>query len=217
MTIALRFPDAPERVARLPADRRGYPVPWFVAWRDGEPDFRTVSAVRLSQAWADERCWICGERLGSFRAWVIGTMCAVERACPEPPSHLECAEFGVRACPYLANPRMRRVEPEAQAPGQVAVGSTVQMNTGASVLWITKGRGGRPFRSGGGLLFALDEPARISWWAHGRPACAEEVRRALDLGLPLLRATAQAEGVNAMADLDRRLAWVERRMPAPPP
>jgi hypothetical protein len=32
--------ELPLRMRGLPLDERGYPVPWFVAWIDGKPEFR---------------------------------------------------------------------------------------------------------------------------------------------------------------------------------
>jgi hypothetical protein len=209
---AERFSGAPDRIARLPSDRRGYPVPWFVAWRDGEPDFRVVSAPRLAEAWEGERCWICGGKLGAYRAWVIGPMCVLERACPEPPSHLECGEFAARHCPFLSNPKMRRREPSQHAHHRPTP-NTVELNTETTAIWVTKARGAKPFRAGGGVLFGLSDPVRLDWYAHGRPATTAEVRAGLARGLPLLRDTAEAEGSAAVAELDRRIAWVERWIP----
>jgi hypothetical protein len=39
----------PARFARLPADERGYPVPKFVEWIDGKPDFRCVDSRWLTK------------------------------------------------------------------------------------------------------------------------------------------------------------------------
>ena len=36
------LPPLPRRFLGLPIDDRGYPVPWFVHWVDGKPDFRLV-------------------------------------------------------------------------------------------------------------------------------------------------------------------------------
>ncbi len=114
------FSDAPNRLARLPRDRRGFPVPWFVSWKDGEPRFPVVDAEKLSIAWNDELCWVCGDKLGAHRGWVVGPMSAVEGATPEPPSHYECAAFSVSNCPHLATPGARYSENYTAASGYVA-------------------------------------------------------------------------------------------------
>jgi hypothetical protein len=208
-----RFPDAPDRVARLPVDRRGFPIPWFVAWFDGEPDFRVTDGQKLGQAWASDLCWICGGGLGAYRAWVIGPICVVEGACPEPPAHLDCGQFAARCCPFLANPLMRRNDrraPQLQKPG----GIMVAQNSEATALWVTRGRGAQPFRAAEGVLFRLNPPERIEWYSNGRLALAHEVSAALDAGLPILRGSANDAGPAAVADLERRLQDIRRWTPA---
>src|SRR5215471_20238556 len=98
----------PERVAKLPRDEKGRPVPWFVAWPDGKPDFRCVDAPKIYIAYRDQLCWICGEKLGKFLAFPIGPMCAVNHIASEPPSHKDCAIYAAMACPFLATPKMHR-------------------------------------------------------------------------------------------------------------
>lgn len=72
--------DMPPRIARLPVNDAGYPVPWFVAWIDGKPDFRVIGPAKLPKAVKEGRCWICGDKItGPTVAFVIGPMCAVNR------------------------------------------------------------------------------------------------------------------------------------------
>ena len=111
----------PRRMQSLPVDpKRGVPVPWFVVWLDeagepcaagkGTPDFRVVRPNGIAVAHTHQLCWVCGERRGTFSAFVIGPMCAVNRISGEPPAHLECADFAGRACPFLVRPAMKRRE-----------------------------------------------------------------------------------------------------------
>jgi hypothetical protein len=114
----INLPEIPARIANLHKDSRGYPVPWFVAWLKGgepcppgrgEPDFRIIGPGKLTQAYNESRCWICGRSLiGSSRIFVIGPMCVINRVTSEPPNHRECAEFAAKACPFLTNPRQKR-------------------------------------------------------------------------------------------------------------
>ena len=76
---ATRFPDAPPQIAALPLDARGYPVPAFVPWIDGKPEFRAVYPEAAGQAHRGGFCWICGRPLPGLKAFVIGPMCAVNR------------------------------------------------------------------------------------------------------------------------------------------
>ena len=41
------LPPMPSRIAALPVDERGYPVPWFVAWIDGKPEFRCADPAKF--------------------------------------------------------------------------------------------------------------------------------------------------------------------------
>src|ERR1041385_2432550 len=96
------LPELPARLRKLPVER-GYPVPWFVAFVDGHYDFRVIGPGKIARAVQENRCWICGDTLGSYLCFPIGPMCAINRVTSEPPSHRECAEWSARACPFLLN------------------------------------------------------------------------------------------------------------------
>src|SRR3954468_4258359 len=95
-----RFSDVPAGLARLPINDKGFPVPWFVPWIEGKPDFRAVDPRRILQAHNEGRCWICGGKFkaGALKIFAIGPMCGVNRVSAEPPSHGQCARFAVVAC-----------------------------------------------------------------------------------------------------------------------
>ena len=161
----MNLTDMPERVKRLPRDHRGFPIPWFVHWQDGEPDFRVIAPRKLMNAFRTSRCWICGEPLGVHRVHLIGPMCLVNRVTSEPPSHRACAEFAAKACPFLTRPRMRRNEKDLPA-GRTIAGIHIDRNPGCVCLYETLRV--KPFKAGAGTLFRLGEPLRIDWWAEGR-------------------------------------------------
>lgn len=203
---------APERVKRLPVDpERGYPVPWFVAWVDGQPEFRVADADKFRQAVRERRCWVCGEPMGRFVAFVIGPMCSVNRISGDPPSHRECAEFSVRACPFLTKPRMERREGGLPDGVVDAAGHSLPHNPGVSLVWIT-----RDFRlvddGKGGKLFGLGEPTAVSWWREGRAASRDECLAAIAFGLPKL--AAMADGPGELALLERQRVKAEAYLPA---
>lgn len=178
---AVRVPD---RIAALPRNRAGYPVPYFVATIDGEPDFRVAKTFAAIACIADQRCWICGQRGGrDLAAFTIGPMCAVNRITSEPPAHVECAEYAARTCPFLTRPAMVRRERGLPVGGTVA-GTMIKRNPGVALVWVT--HQWTPFPATNGLLFELGEPSAVSWWAHGRPATRAEVVTSIDSGLPLL-------------------------------
>lgn len=210
--MTTRFPDLPKRVERLPTDRRGFPIPWFVAWRDGQPHFPVVDAAKLGVAWRDDLCWVCGDKLGSNRGWVVGPMSAIEGATPEPPSHYDCARFSVCNCPHLSTSTASHSAAYQDADGYASQANVSKVRSGATAIWITKGRGATPFRAGDGVLFGLSGPERLEWYAGGRAATGAEVRDAIALVLPTLQRAAEIDG--RTDEFERRLQWLERWVPA---
>src|SRR5262249_43089802 len=179
----------------LKIDDRGFPVPWFVAWINGKPDFRIIDTPKIPKALRLDLCWLCGQTLGRFRTFVIGPMCMVNRVSSEPPSHIDCAEYAVKACPFLTHPQMRRNEKNLEEMRDLDIardpaGIMIERNPGVTALWTLKGdaenRGYRIERHDQGFLFRLSDPYGVSFWAHGRPATREEVEHSVTTGLPIL-------------------------------
>jgi len=215
-TIPLRpeLPPLTERIARLPT-HRGYPVPWFVAWLDedgnpvergeGEPDFRVLAPGVLHEAHSHALCWICGEERGRYAAFVAGPMCAVNRTSSEPPSHPECAGWSACACPFLTRPHAKRRE-SGKPEGTVAPsGIALMRNPGVALVWASL-NWRRWVPPGGGILYEMGDPVEVAWFAEGRKASYEEIERSIVSGTPALREIAEAEGPEAVAELERRLA-----------
>jgi len=205
MTVEL--PPMPNRIARLPKDERGFPVPWFVAWIDGKPDFRVVDAAKLPVAHHHHRCWICGDVMGVHQVYPIGPMCLINRVTSEPASHRTCAEFALRACPFLTKPRMRRND-KSLPEESYTTGIAIARNPGVTCLY--EARGAEPFSVPGGrrrapalthILFRLAPPTRVDWWTEGREASRAEVWAAIESGYPTLLAMARQEGT--VAELER--------------
>ena len=182
------LPPLPQRMRNLPLDHRGFPVPWFVAWVDGAPDFRVIGPGKIVEAVNGQKCWLCGQRLGAFKTFVIGPMCAVNRISSEPPSHLDCAEFAAKACPFLTQPRMRRNEKDLPEEGVNPAGIPIKRNPGVALVWVTRSfkveKHPRP--SGEGALFRVGDPTAVHWYAEGRDATRDEVIASINSGLPLL-------------------------------
>lgn len=198
----------PSRIASLPVDGRGYPVPWFVAWIDGVPDFRVIGPGKVERAVRLRACWICGQTLGSFQAFVVGSMCAVNRVSAEPPSHRECAIYAATHCPFLTKPRMRRRDSRLPEGTGLMPGIAIPRNPGVALVWIT--RRYERFLASTGPLFDVGNPTEVLWYAEGRLATRSEVWASIESGLPILAAEAEAEGPDAVAELGR---LVERAMP----
>jgi hypothetical protein len=212
---AIRDIPMPDRIRALPISPKGYPVPAFVAWFDGVPDFRVVDTPYLVKAVRQKRCWVCGQALGRMYAMTIGPMCAINRCISEPPSHRECSLFSVLACPFLSNPRMRRNENDL--PGHVpAAGIGIMRNPGVMAVWVT--RGYRPFKDGnGGVLFTFDDPEEVLWFAEGRDATRAEVMASIESGYPLLVQAAEKDGPAAVAALGPQTKRAMQFLPADAP
>lgn len=187
-------------------------MPWFVAWINGEPDFRVIEEGRTIEAIKLQRCWICGERLGRYMAFVIGPMCAVNRISAEPPSHRECAEFAARACPFLTMPKMKRNEREKPEDTRAPAGVRIARNPGVCLVWITR----RCYlvRAEGGVLFNVGDPEELAWYCEGRQATRAEIMESINSGLPLLVEVAAKEGDQATEALRRKLNEALKLVPA---
>lgn len=210
------LPERPARIARLPLDARGFPVPWFVHWQDGVPDFRIVRENGIGLAHKHKTCWLCGEPLGRYGAFVIGPMCGINRTISEPPSHRDCALYAAMACPFLTRPAMKRNERgiadmiEAGLAKDSA-GHGLKRNPGCCSVWVT--REWRPFKAQGGYLFTFGDPTEVTHWCQGRTATRAEVLHSIETGLPALQELADAEGPKAVAALARMRREFEVYLP----
>lgn len=197
MTVTL--PAPPPRIARLPRNKVGYPVPWFVGHVNGEPDFRVVGEGKMRGAVTFRCCWICGGALinrtlgvaATQYAYVIGPMCAVNRTASEPPAHRDCAIYAATACPFLTTPGMRRRDTNLPDDAVEPDGVMIKRNPGVALVWVTNDWRMIP----GYQLFQISEPAEVLWFAEGRAATRDEVLAAIDTGMPLLRAEAEQDPV----------------------
>lgn len=204
----------PGRIATLKQDKAGHPIPWFVAWIDGKPDFRVVRRGGIETALARKLCFICGVPFlrQERRAFVIGPMCAINRVAPEPPAHKDCAVYSAMNCPWLATPSMKRRERGLPEDHMAPAGVAILRNPGVALVWVTDYRAWKKFDAPGGVLFDVGEPKEALWFAHGRAATRIEVLASIDSGIPILLAEAEREGVDSVAHLDamrdRAMAWI---------
>lgn len=212
----VNFETLPAHMRKLPLHPEWkVPVPWFVDYVDGKPEFRAMDRRKFIRALKDKLCWTCGEPLGRYLAFVIGPMCAVTRTTSEPPNHYDCARWSVENCPFLSNPEMvRRTEGlPAKATMENVAGIAILRNPGVSVIWVT--RGYERFRDEKGMyLLTVGAPERIEWYREGRVATRDEVQASLDSGLPNLLTVAKSEGAFAVEALGKQVQAVERWMPA---
>lgn len=213
-TLRNGLPPLPPRMLARPVDDRGYPVPWFVCYVDGRPDFRIIDGRKVPLAINNSLCWLCGQKLGTYKTFVLGPMCAINRTISEPPSHKDCAEFAVQACPFLILPRAKRRE--ANIPDGVTEppGLAILRNPGATLLWTTKTfRIYQAYAGKEGMLIRVGDPENLSWWCEGRPATRAEVMHSIDTGLPHLEKMAAEDGEEAIRELQAAVQRIRPLLP----
>lgn len=95
----------PHLMKKLRRDKRGYPIPVIVVRDiDGKPQFTTNDEDMRQHVIRNDKCGICGNKLYRFRAIAGGPVSAFDEngAFIDPPMHIECAQYAMQVCPYLA-------------------------------------------------------------------------------------------------------------------
>lgn len=221
MSLRPELETLPPRLQRLPIDERGYPVPWFVAWEHGKPEFRAMDGEKWIRAVRERRCWVCGDGLGSFITFVIGPMCGLNRTTAEPGCHRECAQWSARNCPFLSRPHMTRREDDRfnnDTLVKESAGTALARNPGVMLLWTTKSF--QVFNDGRNRpLIHVGEPTSLEFWTQGRIATRAEIAASVESGLPALIAIAEQQEreepfCGSLAALDRMKAKFMALWPA---
>lgn len=202
----------PPRISDLPTSETGYPVPWFVEWIDGKPEFRVADARKFVLAVRQNLCWVCGQKMGGYKTFVAGPMCGINRTAAEPPTHHDCAVWSARNCPFLSTPRMvRREDGLSELGADNPAGIMIKRNPGVTMLWTT--RKFDVFKTGNGYLIEMGEPVCVEWFATGRLATRTQVVESITTGLPLLHKVAAEEGPAAVQQLVAAHAALVRYLP----
>lgn len=188
----------PKAMVGRPVDPRGYPVPWFASRTADGYDFRVVEVARRDEAVRHRKCWVSGEPLGRFAAFVIGPMCTVNTVSADPPVRPDLAYWSARVCPFLTRPLAVRNERGLEGLQDETPGIAIKHNPGVCAVWVTRFW---TFDRDG--LFRFGEPHEIRWYARGRAATRAEVVAAFERGFPRLQELADAEGAAAQAALAR--------------
>jgi len=181
----------PPRIARLPKDKRGYPIPWNVLRGVGDaPIFTINDQTKHFQALRSKLCPICGERLGKWMWFVGGILSAFapNGAYYDLPGHHECEQFALSTCPYLALPvylgRIDVPDP-SKLPKDVVTRNITQIPERPEVFVSVASDDVKVVRIGAGGT-PMIRPRRpylaYEFWLHGESITAVEA-------LPILRKT----------------------------
>ena len=212
--IRADIPPLPERCQDLKIDPRGYPIPFFVDYLpDGNPEFRAMDPVKFGRCLKEGLCWVCGKKLGAYRTFVIGPMCAITRTTAEPPSHRECAIWSAKACPFLSKPQMvRREGDEISKTFIESAGHSIKRNPGVTCLWTTKTFTKFPDHQNR-VLLRVGDPDNVQWWSQGRRATDAEIEESIRTGLPALLSVCRSpeEVRDLQTHLEETLLLIARR------
>jgi hypothetical protein len=181
------LPEVPLRMRSLPVDSRGYPIPYFAASAARKPGQPGADAAKLAECVYFKRCWLCGQALGRYKAFVVEPLRTISRLTCEPPSHTDCAKFAAAAAPLLTG------------------------DSRAVAVWVT--RDVETIQQGDDLLIRMGEPEQTFWYASGRLASRDEIRASFEAALPKLYEFASADGDAAIMELDIKVARASRHMP----
>jgi hypothetical protein len=211
LNASIRDIPLPMNMRHLPVSRRGYPVPYFIKVRSGDDwDFRVIIPEMVVDCLITRKCWICGQQTGRLQAFVAGPMCIITRTTAEPASHPSCARYAAIACPFLANPRMKR-DMNDLPEGHWQPGRALLRNPGVSAVLITR-QPTRPFNDGrDNLLMRMGEPDQVEWYAERRPATRAEVEASVDSGVAALYKLAEVD--NSREDLEQQIALFRKWLP----
>jgi hypothetical protein len=200
----------------LLTERNGFwwVTPWFVAVKDGAVDFRVADGSKWRDAVLNQRCWVCGGRLGVHLTFVLGPMCTVTRTTAEPPCHVDCAVWSVANCPFMANPEMVRRPAPMPEGAKDAPGLGLARNPGVTALWPTRDFKTFKDHEGRYLIRVGDPSGVVHWYAQGRKATRQEILASIHSGLPALTALAEDQGPEAVSALFVQVNAAQQYLPA---
>lgn len=92
----------PSSLKHLSVDERGYPIPYFVAYVNGKPDFRLYDSEKWRLCIKFDKCAICGRKNHPKSYFFIGgELMSKNKVSSDNAMHRACAEFSLQACPHM--------------------------------------------------------------------------------------------------------------------
>lgn len=167
--------DIPQRMRSLPRNAAGSPIPWCAS---------------VSDAVNRHLCWICGEKLGRYAAFLLDVRTCITQLPTTPPSHAECALF----------------------VAQDNDSDYHNTHDGLLIVWITTAY--LPRRDDkGGTNFLITGPENVFWFFAARPARQCIAIEALEREFRALHALSASESPRALAGLVMNYSVIRNRVP----
>lgn len=190
----------PPRIQKLATDERGYPVPWFVDWVDGRPEWNAISPRKWARAICEKCCWVCGRPFGTHLDFVIEPICGITRSASEIPCHRDCARWSIVNFSLLLQSPLPRRRDALPPEIQTVSGILLRRNPGVMLEWTCRDylvtqNGLRNY------LIDLGKPSSLDFWLDRRRAEPAEIKISIQAGLLALQQTAQAS--NGMLNLQQ--------------
>lgn len=105
--------EIPPFLSHLPVDPRGYPIPYFVPFTDGKPNFKYTDPEKQHQCFKNKQCGICGKKLLKNQFWFVGGPLSLKnKVSSDVHNHEQCARYALKVCPYLFNQKADRIATE---------------------------------------------------------------------------------------------------------
>lgn len=112
----------PDRVASLPRDERGYPIPYFIPIVDGKENFKYMDAPKQLRCATQRICMICGQKLLPKQYWYItGPIGRKNFTVSDPAMHEECARYSLAVCPHMHYEKADRTTGADESPPEIVV------------------------------------------------------------------------------------------------
>jgi hypothetical protein len=168
-TAAFLSVPVPAKMAKLPRDRRGYPIPDSAFIRpDGTPDFTTVDHAKWITAAKFRRCGICGNTMHG-RVWFVGgPACEANRLFFDHPMHEECAKYALQVCPFLALPVMHYRKKQEEVIGFIKQPVHSMSDVKPDRFMLGKCHKYDVVQFGPDLLLRASEWEELTWWVEGK-------------------------------------------------
>jgi hypothetical protein len=101
--------DVPANLQHLPFNR-GYPVPYFVHWKDDKPLFHFANPQKWKACLKYKKCWVCGRELKGALFMLTGPKGLANRVGTDTFMHEDCARQSLQLCPHMLHEKADRRE-----------------------------------------------------------------------------------------------------------